>query len=323
ARAERRMRAITRAYATLSDPLLRREYDLRRPWTAEDEAAARREEASGDGPHDGYIPHDPRDPFTPMHHVLGTRPLRVETGYGVYDHASRNPNGTGQFFGLLGLIVGLAVFLGAVNGGPSSSAPLIIVGVIAVIGLVVLAGFFLPGTPLARAATTWMEGEPRGFTPRPRTVRRTASTATKPTAPHNPPPDSPAGDAQDSTATGEISQQAFEELVDEAVASLPDEFYAFMENVLVRVEQKPDAETLRKMQVPPGGLLLGLYTGVPLTHQTGAGNGPEVITIYRGPITHICRNDPKRIRAQVRATVLHELAHHFGIDHDEMPEWVK
>ena len=51
--------------------------------------------------------------------------------------------------------------------------------------------------------------------------------------------------------------------------------------------------------------------------------GPEVISIYRWPLERYCGDDPNRIRAQVLATVLHELAHHFGIDHDDMPEWVK
>jgi predicted Zn-dependent protease with MMP-like domain len=91
----------------------------------------------------------------------------------------------------------------------------------------------------------------------------------------------------------------------------------------VLVEQEPDEETLERVGVKEGHILLGLYQGVPLTKQGIAGGGLERITIFRQAIETYCQGDPDRIRDQVRRTVLHELAHHFGIDHDEMPIWVK
>jgi len=97
----------------------------------------------------------------------------------------------------------------------------------------------------------------------------------------------------------------------------------YVANVVVRVEEEPSTETLREANVEPDHTLLGLYHGVPLTKQGIAGAGPEVISIYRLPIERYCGGDADAIREQVRATVLHELAHHFGIDHDEMPAWVK
>jgi predicted Zn-dependent protease with MMP-like domain len=69
--------------------------------------------------------------------------------------------------------------------------------------------------------------------------------------------------------------------------------------------------------------LLGLYEGVPLTHQGARGHPPEVITIFEHSIESYCHEDPDRIRYQVRATVFHELAHHFGMSHEAMPAWVK
>ena len=122
--------------------------------------------------------------------------------------------------------------------------------------------------------------------------------------------------------SAEDDQIAFEQLVEEALASIPVEFHEQMENVLVRVESEPGEEVLRRVGVKPGYTLLGLYEGVPLTAYGRIG-GPEIITIYQSTIERYCHWNPDRIREQVRHTVLHEVAHHFGIDHDEMPIWVR
>lgn len=116
----------------------------------------------------------------------------------------------------------------------------------------------------------------------------------------------------------------FEELVQEALATIPEEFHEKMENVMVHVEYEPDEETLQRVGVNEGHTLLGLYEGVPLTSY-GRHNAPftEIITIYQRPIEDYCRHNPTRIREQVHSTVLHEMAHHFGMGHEEMPIWVK
>ncbi|HEY0756723.1 MAG TPA: metallopeptidase family protein [Ktedonobacteraceae bacterium] len=116
----------------------------------------------------------------------------------------------------------------------------------------------------------------------------------------------------------------FEELVQAALTAIPAEFHEQMENVTVHVEYEPDAETLARTGVNEGHTLLGLYEGVPLTSYGRAhAPYPEVITIYQRPIEDYCRHNPTRIREQVRTTVLHEVAHHFGMGHEEMPIWVK
>lgn len=120
----------------------------------------------------------------------------------------------------------------------------------------------------------------------------------------------------------EDGQVAFEQLVEEALASIPAEFHEQMGNVLVRVESDPGEEVLMRVGVKEGYTLLGLYEGVPLTAYGRLG-GPEIITIYQNTIERYCHWDPDRIREQVRHTVLHEVAHHFGIDHEEMPIWVR
>ena len=104
----------------------------------------------------------------------------------------------------------------------------------------------------------------------------------------------------------------FEQLIEEAIASLPDDLREFMSNVAVFVEDEP----------PPGMPLLGLYQGVPLTRRTSSYSAvpPDRITIYRGPLERLTGGDPYRLRAQVRRVVLHEIAHHFGISDERLHE---
>ena len=132
------------------------------------------------------------------------------------------------------------------------------------------------------------------------------------------------GDAEgeEDTEKGELS--SFERLVEEALAALPEEFQQRMENVLVREQDKPGKEVLKRVGIKKGYTLLGLYEGVPLTaYGHNRTLQPEIITIYQRAIESYCHGDPDRIREQVRHTVLHEVAHHFGIAHEEMPIWIR
>jgi predicted Zn-dependent protease with MMP-like domain len=108
-----------------------------------------------------------------------------------------------------------------------------------------------------------------------------------------------------SEGADELGEADFEQLVDEALDALPDDIRSLMTNVAVTVEDEP----------PPGERLLGLYQGVPLGRRGPyyAGVLPDKITIYRGPIERMTGGDPERLRRQVRRTVFHEIAHHFGI----------
>jgi predicted Zn-dependent protease with MMP-like domain len=116
----------------------------------------------------------------------------------------------------------------------------------------------------------------------------------------------------------------FVELVHHALDSLPDEFAQNLENVAILVRREPTRETLRRVGVKPGYTLLGLYSGVALTQRSATqGYLPAQITLFQGPIERHCLFKGERIEQQVRATLLHEVAHHFGMEHDEMPLWVK
>ena len=116
----------------------------------------------------------------------------------------------------------------------------------------------------------------------------------------------------------------FDVLVQEAVQSIPEEFQEHMDNLAIIIEDEPNAETLERVGIGEGRILLGLYQGVPLTTYGKARSLlPERIIIYQRNIERYCHNDPERIRAQVKKTVLHEVAHHFGMGHEEMPIWVR
>jgi predicted Zn-dependent protease with MMP-like domain len=108
----------------------------------------------------------------------------------------------------------------------------------------------------------------------------------------------------------DIEPGRFEEMVATALDSLPAELGRLMSNVAVTVEHDPG---------PPG--LLGLYEGIPLTSRTTqyAGVLPDRITIYRQAICAICRTEDE-VAGEVRRTVIHEVAHHFGIDDDRLDE---
>jgi predicted Zn-dependent protease with MMP-like domain len=108
----------------------------------------------------------------------------------------------------------------------------------------------------------------------------------------------------------DIEPGRFEEMVATALDSLPAELGRLMSNVAVTVEHDPG---------PPG--LLGLYEGIPLTSRTTqyAGVLPDRITIYRQAICAICRTEDE-VAGEVRRTVIHEVAHHFGIDDDRLAE---
>jgi predicted Zn-dependent protease with MMP-like domain len=95
-----------------------------------------------------------------------------------------------------------------------------------------------------------------------------------------------------------------------ALDGLPEELGQLMRNVAVTVEHDPG---------PPG--LLGLYEGIPLTSRTSqyAGVLPDRITIYRLAICAICRTE-EEVADEVRRTVIHEIAHHFGIGDSRLSE---
>ena len=116
-----------------------------------------------------------------------------------------------------------------------------------------------------------------------------------------------------------MARREFERLVAGAVAALPPAIRDQIENVDVVVEDEPSAEMLAEARLPPGETLYGYYQGIP-RQQRGTSYTmalPDKITIFRHPIVADCRTRGQ-IRRLVRSTVIHELAHHFGISDEEL-----
>lgn len=107
-----------------------------------------------------------------------------------------------------------------------------------------------------------------------------------------------------------MSREEFEDTIGEALDLVPPRLMDQLDNVVFLVEDTPEH-----------GDLLGLYEGVPLTQRSEFGSAwlPDRITLYRLPILRMCRTT-EEVRHEVAVTVVHEIAHHFGIDDDRLHE---
>jgi predicted Zn-dependent protease with MMP-like domain len=112
-------------------------------------------------------------------------------------------------------------------------------------------------------------------------------------------------------AVDPLPRRDFESLVADALDLIPEPLAALIDNVAVMVEDRNDEDPE----------LLGLYEGVPLTEREAYGGlvMPDRVTIYRLAVCEMCE-DPEEVVEEVAVTVIHELAHHFGIDDDRLAE---
>ena len=116
----------------------------------------------------------------------------------------------------------------------------------------------------------------------------------------------------------EITPDEFEAAVDDALNSIPADLARAMNNVAVFIED----EYVPGPGEDPGTELLGLYDGTPLTERDswwGAGSLPDRIVIFSGPLTRLCATREELVE-EIRITVIHEVAHHFGIDDARLHE---
>lgn len=114
-----------------------------------------------------------------------------------------------------------------------------------------------------------------------------------------------------------MDRDRFRRLVQRALASLPSEFRDHLANVEIVIHREPRPEELRSVDLEDDDELFGLYVGTPLTERSSYNlTLPDRIVIYQGPLER--HFHPRDIPQQVRITVVHELAHHFGIDDDRL-----
>jgi predicted Zn-dependent protease with MMP-like domain len=116
----------------------------------------------------------------------------------------------------------------------------------------------------------------------------------------------------------DVDRATFRQLVADGLDQIPEELGRLMDNVAVVVEDWPTPEQLGGRR----GTLLGLYEGVALTRRgplSYGGVAPDKITIFRGPISHLA-HDEEELGSLVTSTVIHEVAHHFGISDARLRE---
>jgi predicted Zn-dependent protease with MMP-like domain len=118
-----------------------------------------------------------------------------------------------------------------------------------------------------------------------------------------------------------VKREEFIELVREALRDVPAPFSEHLGQVDIVVKRRPSVEDLRQAGLGPEDSMYGFYRGVPLTERGSGYNlvAPDVIDVYQQPLEEDFEDDEELV-AEIRATVLHELGHFFGIDDDRLDE---
>ena len=116
-----------------------------------------------------------------------------------------------------------------------------------------------------------------------------------------------------------MDRKAFEQLVAEALQSIPRRFRKAMANIAIVVEDEPSAALLDEMEIEPPDTLLGLYQGTPLTERTSSyGNVlPDRVLIFQGPHERSAEDEDDLVVA-IGETLIHEIGHYFGLSEEEI-----
>lgn len=120
-----------------------------------------------------------------------------------------------------------------------------------------------------------------------------------------------------------MTQEEFEKIVsDIGLSAVPEKLRSKIKNVGFIIEYEPSKETRKKQGLRANQTLLGLYHGVPQSVRGvnyGVGSAfPDTITLYQKPIEEEGGGDPAKIREVIKETIWHEVAHHFGLNHEEI-----
>lgn len=117
----------------------------------------------------------------------------------------------------------------------------------------------------------------------------------------------------------EVSDKEFEKLMSEALDALPEKYVVGLDNVLITYEDEPSSQQREELKLHCHETLFGLYQGVPRT-QRGSGYNmvlPDKITLFKLPILRASRTMTD-LKKQIHNTLWHEIAHHYGLDHDRI-----
>src|SRR5262249_4817775 len=118
-----------------------------------------------------------------------------------------------------------------------------------------------------------------------------------------------------------VERARFEQLVADALGTIPPRFRRAMSNIAIVVEDEPAPELLRDLEIEPPDALFGLYQGPPLTERGWQyGNTlPDRILLFQGPHEREARDDEDLVRS-VGETLIHEIGHYFGLSEEEIEE---
>lgn len=117
----------------------------------------------------------------------------------------------------------------------------------------------------------------------------------------------------------DISDQEFDQLVTRAMNELPQDYITQLDNVAIVYADEPNDEQVHRMKVDNNHLLLGLYEGIPRTQRGGNYSMvlPDKITLFKHPILAVV-DTKEALFEQIKRTLWHEIAHHYGLNHDRI-----
>jgi predicted Zn-dependent protease with MMP-like domain len=116
------------------------------------------------------------------------------------------------------------------------------------------------------------------------------------------------------------SDQEFDEMISQAIDTLPKRDIENLQNVVIAYADEPDEYQREKINLRGDTLLLGLYEGIPLTER-GAGYNlvlPDKITLFKQPLVYYAQSKGSKLEEEVRHTLWHEIAHFYGLNHDDI-----